>query len=177
MSNIDETSFLGVFHKKALPEGATPIEDFHLARYFGTWLEIARFDFFWEDEELTNVTATYSPNDNGTVKVVNRGYNQEKGEWSEYTGTAKFRGDSNIGALSVRFFPGMNAGYNILSVDGDYEYALVAGRNLDFLWLLSRTATMPDEIRDKYLKIATAVGYDVTRLHWVNQQKNASVTG
>lgn len=108
------------------------------------------------------------------MKVVNRGFNQEKGEWSEYTGTAKFRGDSNVGALSVRFFPGMNAGYNILSVDGDYEYALVAGRNLDFLWLLSRTPTMPNDIREKYLNMATAVGYDVARLHWVNQQKNAN---
>lgn len=30
MSNIDETSFLGVFHKKALPEGATPSKIFIL---------------------------------------------------------------------------------------------------------------------------------------------------
>lgn len=174
MADIDETSFLGIFHKKAVPDGATPIDDFHLERYYGTWLEIARFDFFWEDEDLTNVTATYSPNGDGTVKVLNRGYDKKRGRWSEYTGTAELRGDSNMGALSVRFFPGMNAGYNILSVDEDYQYALVAGRNLDFMWIFSRTATIPEEVKAKYLRMASEVGYDTSKLHWVDQTRNVA---
>lgn len=62
-----------------LPEGITPVSGFDQQRYLGTWYEIARLDHSFE-EGLSQVTADYRLNDDGSIKVINRGYNAEEGE-------------------------------------------------------------------------------------------------
>ena len=67
-----------------IPEGVHAIKPFNKAKYLGKWYEIARFDFTFE-RNLNNTSAEYSVNDDGTLKVVNRGYNYEKKQWKELT--------------------------------------------------------------------------------------------
>ena len=107
-----------------------PVQDFDLNRYLGQWYEIARIDFKYE-KNMDNTTANYSKNSNGTVKVVNRGYDFVKKVWKEAEGKAKFRGESTVGALKVSFFGPFYSDYNILALD-DYKYALVAGKTVSF---------------------------------------------
>ena len=45
-----------------------------LYKYCGKWYEIARFDYMFE-RGLNNTTAEYSTNDDGSIKVINKGYN------------------------------------------------------------------------------------------------------
>lgn len=86
-----------------LPEGIEPVTGFDKDRYLGTWYEIARLDHSFE-EGLSKVTAEYTLNDDGSIKVINRGYNAEESEWQEAEGRAKFVGDSDVGHLKVSFF-------------------------------------------------------------------------
>ena len=58
----------------SIPKGVKAVNNFDSEKYLGKWYEIARFDFRFE-KNLNNTTANYSMNDNGTIKVVNRGYN------------------------------------------------------------------------------------------------------
>jgi apolipoprotein D and lipocalin family protein len=102
----------------------------------GTWYEIARFDYKFE-KDLDNVTAQYSFKENGEIKVLNSGYNTKTKEWKSATGSAKFRKDKTTAALKVSFFKPFYAGYNVIAIDKDYKYALIAGQNLKYLWLLS----------------------------------------
>ncbi len=172
MTNLEETTVFGIFHKQALPEGATPVDQFDAAKYMGRWYEVARMDFYWEKHNMTNVYAEYAINEEGTVDVKNTGFSERKNKWSSYEGEARFRSDSTVGALEVSFFLGLSwSGYNIISVDEDYKYALVFGRNTDYLWFLSRERGMPQEIKDKYTKIAEKCGYDVSKIHWPDQTK------
>lgn len=60
----------------------------------------------------------------------------------------------------------------MIALDEDYQYALIAGENLDYLWILSRTKVLPDEIKTEYLKIANEIGYDTSRLIWVKHDKD-----
>lgn len=46
-------------------------------QYLGTWYEIARLDHSFE-RGLEQVTANYSKNADGSIKVINRGFNTEK---------------------------------------------------------------------------------------------------
>lgn len=156
----------------SMPKKAKPVADFQVKRYLGTWYEIARFDFRFE-KNLDNTTAQYSLKENGNVKVLNSGYNYKTKKWKSANGIAKFRGDDRIAALKVSFFGPFYAGYNVIALDSNYEYALVAGKSLDYLWILSRTKNIPDEVKNNYLKIAQDLGYDTSRLIWVKQdQKN-----
>ena len=145
------------------------IKDFELEKYLGEWFEIARLDFFWE-KGLKNVTANYSLNEDGSIKVINSGVKIKDNKLKQSIGKAKFQGQPNEGALKVSFFGPFYSGYNIMHIGGDYEYALIFGENLDYLWILSRTKTLPAELQAKYLEYARSAGYDVDALVWTIQE-------
>lgn len=157
-------------NKAVIPEKAKPIDNFEVERYLGTWYEIARFDFRFE-KDLDNTSAQYSLDEQGDVIVLNSGYNYVKKEWEKAIGKAKFRGDNKVGALKVSFFGPFYSGYNIVALDEQYKYALIAGKDLDYLWILAREKSMPEEIKEKYIKIAEEIGYDTSRLIWVKHDK------
>jgi apolipoprotein D and lipocalin family protein len=153
-----------------IPQKAKAIENFNVNRYLGVWYEIARSDNKFE-RNLDNVTAKYSLKSNDELVVFNSGYNYEKKEWKSITGSAEFRGDKNTAALKVTFFKPFYGGYNVIAIDEDYKYALVAGNDLDYLWLLSKEKSLPENIKQQYLKLANEIGYDTSKLIWVNQDK------
>lgn len=154
----------------SIPKEAEAVSPFNKEQYLGTWYEIARLDFKFE-EDLNNTTATYSTNPNGTIKVLNRGYNYKKDSWEEATGKAKFVKSDSIGMLKVSFFGPFYSGYNIIALAEDYKYALVAGKNLDYLWMLSRDTTIPETIKQEFLNKAKAIGYTTDDLIWVTHNK------
>lgn len=154
----------------SIPKGAIAVKPFDSKKYIGKWYEIARLDFRFE-KNLNNTTANYSFNDNGTIKVVNRGYNYKTNEWKEAVGKAKFVSAPDVARLKVSFFGPFYSGYNVIAIDPEYKYALIAGKNLKYLWLLSREKTMPENIKQDYLKKAQDLGYNISALVWVEHDK------
>ena len=71
--------------------------------------------------------------------------------------------------LKVSFFGPFYSGYNVVAIDKEYKYAMVFGKNLNYLWLLSREKTMPKAVIENYLEIAANAGYDLSRLVWTAQ--------
>lgn len=152
-----------------VPEGITPVTGFELPRYLGTWHEIARLDHSFE-RGMSRVTAHYDMNEDGSVKVTNRGYLDDKQEWKEAIGKAKFVGDENIGHLKVSFFGPFYGGYVIYELDHEnYSYAFVTSYNRDYLWLLARDPLVSDELKDQFAQQAKQLGFDTDALIWVEQ--------
>jgi len=156
----------GFFSCATIPKGATAFSPFEKEKYLGLWYEIARKDFKFE-RNLNNTTAEYSLNEDGSIRAINKGYNTVKKEWTQALGKAKFVGNEDSAQLKVSFFGPFYSGYNVIALDDNYRYALVAGKNLDLLWILSLETTIPDDIKDKYLQIAKEIGYDTSDLIWV----------
>ncbi|OXB04654.1 lipocalin family protein [Flavobacterium pectinovorum] len=154
--------------KSKIPEKAVAVTNFDKATYLGKWYEIARLDYKWE-KDLNNVTAEYSLNEDGTIKVDNKGYNVKKDKWEESIGKAKFVKKDNVGMLKVSFFGPFYSGYNVVAIDPDYKYALVAGESLKYMWVLSRETSIPKNIKLDYLRKAQEIGYDTSELVWVKQ--------
>ena len=153
-----------------IPKGATAVQKFNSEKYLGKWNEIARFDFRFE-KNLNNVTATYSKMGNGHIKVDNKGYDYVKNEWKQSIGEARFVKNKEIAELKVSFFKPIWAGYNVIDIDEDYKYALIAGNNLDYLWILSREKTIPAEYKQRFLAKAKSIGYKTDQLIWVEHDK------
>jgi apolipoprotein D and lipocalin family protein len=149
-----------------IPEGVQAVEPFEKEKYLGKWYEIARIDFKYE-KDLSNTTAEYSLNADGTINVDNKGYNTKKKKWEQAIGKAKFVGDENVGMLKVSFFGPFYSGYNVLAIDPDYQYALVGGEKFKYLWILAREISIPENIKNEYLKIAKDYGYNTSDLLWV----------
>ena len=43
---------------------------------------------------------------------------------------------------------------------------MVSGSSLEYLWIISRENAIPDEIKERFLAKATALGFDVSKLEW-----------
>ena len=151
-----------------IPEGATAVNNFEKEKYLGKWYEIARLDFKWE-KNMEQVTAEYSLKDNGHIKVDNKGYNYVKKEWKQSIGEARFVEDEKTSRLKVSFFKPFWAGYNVIDLAGDYQYALVVGDDLDNMWILSREKTIPEDIKQRFLTKARSLGYKTEELVWTKQ--------
>ena len=161
---------LSLFACKTIPDGAVAVTPFDKNKYLGKCYEIARLDFKYE-RDLNNTTAEYTLQDNGTIRVHNRGFNVRTREWKEATGKAKFVRDDNTAMLKVSFFGPFYGGYNVIALDPDYRYALVAGDKLKYLWILSRETTIPEEVKNNYLEIAENIGYNTADLVWVEHDR------
>ena len=151
-----------------MPDGATAVKNFDSKKYLGKWYEIARFDFKFE-KNLNKVTAEYSKKANGNIEVKNRGFNYVKNEWKEAIGEAKFVNQPSEARLKVSFFKPFWSGYNVIDLDENYQYALIAGDNLDYLWILSREKTIPESYKQRFLEKAKSLGYQTENLIWVKQ--------
>jgi len=92
------SAFLSVACSTTPPKNVTVIENFDSQRYLGQWYEIARLNHPFE-RGLEQVTANYSPREDGGLKVINRGYNVKKQRWQESIGKAYFTGDPQRAAL------------------------------------------------------------------------------
>ena len=148
----------------AIPKGLTPVGHFESDRYLGKWYEIARLDHSFE-RNLSNVSATYWKKDNGDIGVENRGFDTEKGVWKSIEGRARFLGDTDIGSLKVSFFGPFYGGYHIIELDIEqYQYAMVAGPNRDYLWILARAKAIDPGIYDQLVAKAKAWGFATDEL-------------
>lgn len=146
-----------------VPANIQPVQNFDAAKYMGQWHEIARIDHRFQ-KGLTKATAQYSLNPDGTVKVVNRGFNAEKNEWKSVEGTAKFLGDPKTAALKVSFFGPFYGGYNVVHLDPNYQNSLVIGENTDYFWLLSRNPDLPKIEVQALLQKAQSMGVDLNKV-------------
>ena len=152
-----------------LPPGITPVENFQIDRYLGTWYEVARMENRFE-RGLSNVTATYALNENGSVRVENRGYKSSTSTWESAIGKAKFVDSPNIGHLKVSFFGPFYASYVVYDLDENYEYAFVTGGNKKYLWLLARERKVSDEVLSRFKQHASDNGYDLNNVVFDVQQ-------
>ena len=125
-----------------VPKGLEPVSGFDAERYLGKWYEIARLDHAFE-RNLSNVSATYARGNDDTISVVNRGFDEKTGEWKQVVGRARFIGDKSVGSLKVSFFGPFYGGYHVIALDTEnYSYAMVAGPNRSYLWILSRSKSL-----------------------------------
>ncbi|ASK32259.1 lipocalin [Chryseobacterium sp. T16E-39] len=154
------------YYSVRIPKGAVAVTHFDAEKYLGRWYEIARFDYKFE-KDMDNVTATYSQNSDGSIRVDNKGYNYVKKAWEESIGEAKFVKAPTEGRLKVSFFKPIWSGYNVIDIDENYQYALVAGNSLKYLWILSRTTEIPESIKQRFLEKAKKIGYNIDELIWV----------
>lgn len=140
-----------------------------LSRYAGLWYEIARLPMRHEDRHASDVTAEYSLQEDGKVRVVNRCLDDE-GKPEEAVGEATATDDSNA-RLEVSFLPeGLRwvpftkGDYWVLRLDDGYTTALVGTPDRKYLWLLSREPKMDEATVRDWLSFAQAQRFDLAPL-------------
>ena len=159
-----------------LPKGVEPVTDFDLQRYQGEWFEIMRLDHRFE-RGLTHVTARYSLDAEGTVRVVNGGFDPVRCKWRSAEARARFIDAPNTGSLSVTFFWPFAGGYHVVDLDRHaYQWAMVAGPTHSYLWILARKTELDPKVLNKLVKRAEALGFPTDELIRVEHGQTACKT-
>lgn len=141
------------------------VASLNLQRYLGTWYEIARLPMRHEPETCTDVTATYSLNDEGRIEVRNRCI--DKGKVEESVGEASPIDETNARLQvtflpeGLRWIPFTKGDYWVIQVDPAYTVALVGSPDRKFLWLLAREPQLDPMVKQHYLTLASQQGFEL----------------
>lgn len=140
------------------------------ARYAGTWYEIAKYPNFFQRKCLSNTVAHYRAQPDGTIRVDNR-CTQEGNKVEQAVGTARQPGGPGSPRLEVRFAPAWLSvlpfvwgDYWVIDLDPGYTLAAVSEPKRQYLWILSRTATVTPQAYAALLQRLAAQGFDTGKL-------------
>lgn len=148
----------------------TTAQSVDLERYLGRWYEIARFPNGFE-KDCVGVTATYSRNTDGTIRVINRCRKHTlDGPEDVAQGVATVVDTQTNAKLSVSFFWPFAGDYWVLDLDPGYRWALVGEPSGRYLWILSRTPAIAPEERSLVVAKLESMGYRTQALYWTPQQ-------
>lgn len=152
----------GCSAQKNLPTAVGRVE---LEKYAGLWYDVASFPVKFQ-RGCHCTTAEYTLMPRGYVKVVNKcrkgGFDKKE---SGITGKAFVVEGSNNTKLKVQFFWPVKADYWIVKLDNDYNWAVVSSPAKDYLWILSRTPSIPDDLYNSIVGSLKDEGYDTRRLN------------
>jgi apolipoprotein D and lipocalin family protein len=160
----------------ALPEPAAaqqprllPVPRVDPVRYAGTWYEVARLPNRFQAQCAGDVVAAYAPRPDGMIDVTNR-CRTESGALDE-AGALATPQDATNAKLRVSFLPAAlrwlpfgRGDYWVLALDADYRWAMVGAPSRDFLWILSRQPTLPEDELDTLLGQAREMGFPADRV-------------
>lgn len=156
---------------KAETDALKVVTGVDLQRYQGKWYEIASMPSRFQPKNGKNTTATYTLRPDGSVHVLNETWLDSK--HASIEGTAwKIDPNSDEAKLKVRFWVPpflpiipVNGDYWIMLLDPDYRWALVGQPSRKYLWVLSRTPQLSEEVYSEMMSHAEKEGYDISQLH------------
>jgi len=148
----------------------TTVDSVDTARYLGRWYEVARFPNSFE-KNCEGVTADYGARSDGLISVVNTcREGAPDGKARAAKGRARVVDQATRAKLEVSFFGPFWGDYWVIGLADDYSLALVGEPSGRYLWVLSRTPTISDDVKAKALNDLKALGYNTDALYWTVQE-------
>lgn len=146
------------------------VPSLEVARYMGTWYEIAKYPNWFQKNCSGETRAEYALMDDGRVKVVNR-CRLTSGEMNEASAVARQLGPATSAKLEVRFAPaGMSflpfvwGDYWVIDLDEGYQLVAVSEPKREYLWILSRTKQVNPQQYQALLSRLQQKGFDLSKL-------------
>jgi len=140
-----------------------------LEKYSGKWYEIASYPQIFQ-KGCNCTTAEYTLSDKGLVIVENRcNKGSVDGKPAYIKGKAFVQKNSGNAKLKVQFFWPFRGKYWIIDLADDYSYAVVSHPSRKYLWILSRTPQMNEEVYDQILLRLKENGFDLAKLQLTRQ--------
>ena len=156
----------GVERKEAL----STVHLVDLARYEGTWYEMARLPM-WFQRHCVDSKAIYTSRADGTIGVHNEcvtdsgGHDQIEGVATVIDTTTNARLTVVFDNFFARLFGSSREGnYWILALDPDCRTAVVGTPDRRFLWILSRSPHLEEPTYQRLVEQARRLGFPVSEL-------------
>jgi len=131
------------------------VEKVDLERFMGGWYVIANIPTFLE-KDVTNAIESYELADDGTV-LTTFAFDKE-GERKSYQPRGFIRDESNA-HWGMQFVWPIKAEYRIVYVDDDYQFTIIGRSKRDYLWIMAREASIPEQELEALIQKAVDLGY------------------
>jgi apolipoprotein D and lipocalin family protein len=150
-----------------------PLKTVHsvdLNRYVGQWYEISRYPNSFQ-KRCVGSRATYTLRDDGKISVLNECYDKSfEGKLRSAKGKAWAVDKETNARLKVSFFWPFAGDYWIIDLGQEYEYAVIGHPERKYLWILSRSPEMAEEVYQSILARLQRQKYDTAKLIRTEQQ-------
>ena len=135
-----------------------------LPRFMGPWYVIGVIPTFIE-KDIYNAIETYALAPDGTIKTTFT-FNQGSfdGELKRYQPTGFVVPNTGNAVWGMQFVWPIKAEYRIVYLDEGYQTTIIARNARDYVWLMSRQASMSDQAYQGYVAQIQTMGYDVSKL-------------
>jgi apolipoprotein D and lipocalin family protein len=132
-----------------------------LEKYLGKWYEIAHLPAKFQ-EGCNETTATYTLSKDGSISVLNQA--TKNGKMKQAKGKAKVVDKNSNAKLKVTFLWPFYGDYWIIKLGVDYDYSVVGTPNRKYLWILSRTPQMDDNLYSQIIEYVKSKGFEANKL-------------
>lgn len=139
-----------------------------IARYMGTWYVIGNIPTFLE-RDVRDAADHYRLEQDGSIDIS---YSYRKLDGDGEVKRLRSRGfvsQSDKAVWGVQFVWPIKADYRIAYLSPDYGQTIVARDKRDYVWIMSRTPTIPQAQYQALLARVAAMGYDVSKMVRVPQ--------
>ena len=140
-----------------------------IPKFMGKWYVIANIPTFIE-KGAHNAIEQYTLDDDGSIATTFTYYD---GDFDGELKTMRPRGfikDTQTNALwGMQFIWPIKADYRIVYLDKDYQNTVIARKQRDYVWIMSRKPIMEDKTYEKLKTFIQTLGYDLEKLEKVPQ--------
>ena len=145
-------------------------EKVDLQRFMGDWYVIANIPTFIE-KGAHNAIESYRLADDGTIETIFTfradGFD---GEAKRYTPRGFVFDHESNAVWGMQFIWPIKADFRIVYLSPDYSQTVIGREARDYVWIMARTPSIPDEDYRRILSFLAAQGYDVSRIQKVPQR-------
>jgi len=141
-----------------------------LERFMGDWYVIANIPTFIE-KDAHNAVESYAMNEDGTVDTVftfrDGGF---EGEKRRYKPTGYVLDTKTNARWGMQFIWPIKADYRVVYLDSEYRVTIIGREARDYVWLMAREPSIPDDEYRRLVNYIAGLGYDATQVRRVPQQ-------
>ncbi len=155
--------FAGCQDGSSLPAIA-PVPQVELTRFMGSWYVLACIPTVIE-HNIYNAQESYSTNADGTIATTfsfNQG--RPEGKQKTYHPVGYVKPDSGNAVWGMQFIWPIRAEYLITYLDQDYSRTIIARNARDYVWIMARSPSIPQQEYDDLVAKVAALGYDTNKL-------------
>lgn len=141
-----------------------------LKRFMGDWYVIANIPTFIEKGAHNAIESYHLDGDNSIAVTFTFRAGAFDGKLKKYSPRGFVR-DTHSNALWVmQFIWSFKADYRITYIADDYSQTVISREKRDYVWVMARTPSIPEEDYLRLLKIVGEQGYDLNQIQKVPQR-------
>lgn len=141
-----------------------------IERFMGDWYVIANIPTFIE-KGAHNAVESYTLDEDGTVDTTftfrKDGFD---GDVKTYNPRGFIRDTESNAIWGMQFIWPIKADYRIVYLADDYSQTVIGRNKRDYVWIMARTPSIPEEDYRDILALLEAEGYDISKIEQVPQR-------